>query len=108
MYCTGQRLPVAFAPAALQSANGGHAEFAHPHWVISITLASPAPPRIQRHGQTRGQSPGIARGQHLRRRYPEGLLHQARIPRGAQANRMRKDDRALHVVMAMHRVHTKQ
>ena len=68
-------------------------------------LVSAAPALIARHRDARGERPLHPRPRHLFLHHARRLFHQGGIAGGAHPDVVRENDRAIHVVVAMHRIY---
>ncbi len=89
---------------AVPALDGGPSECGDQVLVRGEALVGPSPPDVPGHGQTRGERPaGTGRGR-LQRRGPGDAPHEVLVAGGPQADVVREDRGAAHVVVAVHGV----
>ena len=91
-------------PLALQAADRRFAELGDEVRIFGEAFVGAAPALVARHRDAGGEGPMDARGADLFRRDAADFFDQLRIARAAQADVVREDHRAEHVVVAVHGV----
>ncbi len=89
----------------LQAAHGGFAQLRHQVRIFGKAFIGAAPALILCDRDAGREGPLNSGGAHLLRGDAGNLFHQRRIARASQADVMREDHRAQHVVVAVERVH---
>ena len=94
----GQRI---VQPFALQTVGHRFAQFADQIWILGKTFVGPSPAFVARDSDAGCERPLDSRRPDFVGRHAAHLFHQFRVARATQADVVRKDHRADHVVVAV-------
>ena len=88
----------------LQALDHGRGVGADDLGILGVALIGPSPAAVAGHGEGRSEVPVLPGHRHLARGHPAQLTHQIGVVGGAQADVVRQQRGADHVVVTVHRV----